>query len=274
MTGVLPCLIPAEAEPRTPPGRLGDPLLDVYLGFVAARSRPNTVLATWFDLKVFFTVVGKPVGEVAPVDVLGFITAQRAGLSSPPDPHLVPAPVPMEGSGVSLRTIRRRLSTIGGLYAFLTVRGDVPANPVPRGLPTRRKRSRPAQGVPLVRAPRTLPRILSAGEVDALTTALRTHRDRETNYQRTLTRVLGLTAPGSADGEFCWMKSSPGQKECLRARCCPVLGQRHTHLTPRRGRGPPPRRPRGGRRSPAPGPCPACWTGRRRRCRSSPGRRR
>jgi hypothetical protein len=36
MTGVLPCLIPAEAEPRTPPGRLGDPLLAVYLEFVAA----------------------------------------------------------------------------------------------------------------------------------------------------------------------------------------------------------------------------------------------
>ncbi len=153
-------------------------LLDAYLEFVAARSRPNTVLATWFDVKVFFTVVGKPVGEVAPVDVLGFITAQRAGLSSLPDPHLVPAPEPEEGAGVSLRTIRRRLSTIGGLYAFLTVRGDVPANPVPRGLPTRRERSRPSQGVPLVRASRTLPRILSPAEVDALTAALRTHRDR------------------------------------------------------------------------------------------------
>lgn len=48
---------------------------------MAARSRPHTVLATWFDLKVFFTVVGKPVVEVRPADLLGFITAQRAGLS-------------------------------------------------------------------------------------------------------------------------------------------------------------------------------------------------
>jgi len=179
MSGVLPCLIPpVEAVSRTPAGSLGDPLLDAYVEFVAARSRPNTVLATWFDLKVFFTVVGKPVGEVRPLDVLGFITAQRAGLSGLPDPQLLPVRAPEEGAGVSLRTIRRRLSTIGGLYAFLTVRGDVPINPVPRGLPTRREKFRPSQGVPLVRTSRTLPRILSPAEVDALTAALRTHRDR------------------------------------------------------------------------------------------------
>lgn len=157
---------------------LGDPLLDAYLDFVSARSRPNTVLATWFDLKVFFAVVGKPVDAVRPVDVLGFITAQRAGLPSVPEPHLLPVIASAGRAGVSLRTIRRRLSTIGGLYGFLAARGDVTANPVPRGLPTRREKSRPSQGVPLVRAPRTLPRILSPAEVDALTSALRSHRDR------------------------------------------------------------------------------------------------
>jgi integrase/recombinase XerD len=52
------------------------------------------------------------------------------------------------------------------------------ANPAPRGLPTRRERSRPGQGVPLVRAVRRLPRILSPAQVDALMAALRTHRDR------------------------------------------------------------------------------------------------
>jgi integrase len=55
---------------------------------------------------------------------------------------------------------------------------DVAANPVPRGLPTRRERDRPRQGVPLVRRVRTLPRILTPAEVDALMGALRTHRDR------------------------------------------------------------------------------------------------
>ena len=49
---------------------------------------------------------------------------------------------------------------------------------MPRGLPTRRERSRPGQGVPLTRRTRTLPRILTPVEVDALTAALRTHRDR------------------------------------------------------------------------------------------------
>jgi integrase len=79
---------------------------------------------------------------------------------------------------VSARTLRRRLSSVSGLYGFLHARGDVMVNPVPRGLPTRRERQRPGQGVPLVRVPRTLPQVLGPAEVDALTAALRTHRDR------------------------------------------------------------------------------------------------
>ena len=70
---------------------------------------------------------------------------------------------------------------MSGLYAYLVARGDTPVqvNPVPRGLMTRRQggtmRSRMA---PLVRVPRTLPRILSPEEADRLVAALRTHRDR------------------------------------------------------------------------------------------------
>jgi integrase len=79
---------------------------------------------------------------------------------------------------VSAATVRRRLSMVSGFFAFLQARGGVAANPVPRGLPPRRERSRPGQGVPLVRAVRRLPRILSPAEVDALAGALRTHRDR------------------------------------------------------------------------------------------------
>jgi len=67
---------------------------------------------------------------------------------------------------------------VSGFFAFLQARGDVLANAVPRGLPTRRAVSRPRQGVPLVRVTRRLPRILSPAEVDALIAALRTHRDR------------------------------------------------------------------------------------------------
>jgi integrase/recombinase XerD len=152
--------------------RLGVPLLDEYLEFVAGRCRPNTVLAVAYDLKVFFTVVGKPVEQVRPADVLGFVTGQRAGGGG--DRRLRP----VEGGGVSARTVARRLSSVSGLYAFLAARGDVAANPVPRGLPTRRERLRPGQGVPLVRTARTLPRVLEPGQVDALLGALRTHRDR------------------------------------------------------------------------------------------------
>ena len=117
MSAVLPCLS-SPASPVSTLGSLGDPLLDAYLEFVSARSRPNTVLATWFDLKVFFAVVGKPVAAVRPVDVLGFISAQRAGLPSLPEPHLLPVIASADCVGVSLRTIRRR-ALDGGRLVWL-----------------------------------------------------------------------------------------------------------------------------------------------------------
>jgi len=157
--------------------RFGVALLDAYLEFLAVRSRPNTVVAVAYDLKVFFAVVGKAPGRVVAADVLAFVSAQYAG--GPPR-RLRPAAGRAGGGagGVSARTVRRRLSSVSGLFAFLQARGDVEASPVPRGLPTRRERQRPRQGVPLVRTPRTLPRILPPAAVDALLAALRTHRDR------------------------------------------------------------------------------------------------
>ena len=152
--------------------RLGVRLLDEYLEFLAGRCRPNTVLAVAYDLKVFFTVVRKSPRGVRPVDVLAFMTAQRAGGEG----RLQVAGA--GAGGVSARTLRRRLSSVSGLYGFLLARGEVTVNPVPRGLPTRRERQRPRQGVPLVRVSRTLPQVLGPAEVDALTAALRTHRDR------------------------------------------------------------------------------------------------
>ncbi|MGP7996950.1 MAG: tyrosine-type recombinase/integrase [Streptosporangiaceae bacterium] len=152
--------------------RLGVRLLDEYLEFLAGRCRPNSVLAVAYDLKVFFAVVAKPPRQVRPVDVLAFMTAQRAGGEG----RLQVAGA--GAGGVSARTLRRRLSSVSGLYGFLLARGDVSVNPVPRGLPTRRERQRPGQGVPLVRVPRTLPQILGPAEVDVLTAALRRHWDR------------------------------------------------------------------------------------------------
>jgi site-specific recombinase XerD len=84
-------------------------------------------------------------------------------------------------SGLAARTIARRLSSVAGLYTYLMARGDtkVRSNPVPRGLSTRRQAgSLRSRTNPLVRVPRTLPRILAPAEVDALLGALRTYRDR------------------------------------------------------------------------------------------------
>jgi len=155
---------------------LGHPMVDDYLVFVDARARRNTLLAVAFDLKVFFTVVPKDPPAVTTADVFAFMKAQRA-------PRRGPKVVRLEDgeAGLAARTIKRRLSSVSGLFAYLLARGDtgVLANPVPRGLATRRANARPGvQGVPLVRAPRTLPRILAPAEVNALVAALRTKRDR------------------------------------------------------------------------------------------------
>ena len=48
---------------------------------------------------------------------------------------------------------------------------------LPQGLSTRTP-SRAVRGVPLIRTPRTLPRVIDPDEADALLGALRTHRDR------------------------------------------------------------------------------------------------
>jgi site-specific recombinase XerD len=152
--------------------RLGHRLIDDYLEFVAARCRPNTVLAAGFDLKVFFTLIEKDPVEVTTADVLAFITAQR----SAGDPNVVRL---SDGeSGLSSRTIQRRLSSLSSLFSYLLVRGDVTRNPVPQGLSTRRSRRRGGRGVPLIHTPRTLPQIVDPAEVDLLLAACRTLRDR------------------------------------------------------------------------------------------------
>ncbi|MBU1802394.1 MAG: tyrosine-type recombinase/integrase [Actinobacteria bacterium] len=154
---------------------MGHRLLDDYLALVSARARPNTVLATAYDLKVFFSIIGKEPVEVVTADVLAFIKAQR-------EPRRGATVVRIEDgeAGLSARTIKRRLATIAGLYEYLIIRDDagVTRNPVPRGLAVRRPGQRAVRGVPLIRAPRTLPRVIDPDQVDAFTRALRTRRDR------------------------------------------------------------------------------------------------
>jgi integrase/recombinase XerD len=169
----FPCLARSVSSCGQVRYQLGDRLVDRYLDFVAGRCRPNTLRAVAFDLKAFFTVVGTDPVAVTAADVFDFLAHQRG------DRTVVR--LADRESGLSARTIARRLSSLSGLYAYLVARGDTPVliNPVPRGLMTRRQggtmRSRTA---PLVRVPRTLPRILSPAEADRLVAALRTHRDR------------------------------------------------------------------------------------------------
>jgi len=159
-----------EADPGT---RLGHPVIDRYLEFVEARARRNTLLATTSDLRVFFATVDKEPADVVVDDVLVFITAQRRPLSVPKLVRI------RDGeSGLSAATIKRRLSSVSGLFSYLVMTGERDGNPVPKGLATRRSRKAKGALVPLVRAPRTLPKILEAAEVDALMSALRRWRDR------------------------------------------------------------------------------------------------
>lgn len=211
--------------------RLGHPLVDDYLAFVGSRARPNTWLAVAYDLKVFFAVVGKEPGEITAADVFSFIKEQRA-------PRRGSNVVRLEDgeSGLAARTIKRRLSSVSGLFAYLVVRGDaeVTANPVPRGLATRKSNGRPGvRGVPLVRAPRTLPRVISPVDVDALTAALRTHRDRAMVDAMLLgglrrCEVLGLRMVDLQAGEHrLFISEGKGGHQ----RVVPVSNWFFTHLT-------------------------------------------
>jgi integrase/recombinase XerD len=95
--------------------RLGERPVDWYLEFVAGRCRPNTLRAVAFDLKSFFAVTGKDPAEVTAADVFEFLAHQRGDRTV----------VRLAGreSGLSARTIARRLSSVPGLYAYLVARG-------------------------------------------------------------------------------------------------------------------------------------------------------
>lgn len=162
----MPCLIDA----RGPAPSLGEPLVDEYLRFTAARVRPNTLTAQAYDLKVFFTVVAKPPVQVTTSDVLAFIEAQRAPRRGANVVRLADGEV-----GLAASTIKRRLATVTSLFDYLVARGILDRQVVPRSMTPR---SRSLRGSPLVRAPRRLPRILEPAEAVALLAALRTERDR------------------------------------------------------------------------------------------------
>ncbi|QEU83479.1 tyrosine-type recombinase/integrase [Streptomyces viridosporus] len=184
-----------------PAASLGHALVDDYLEFVAARCRPNTLLATAYDLKVFFSVVPKEPTDVVTADVFAFITAQKK-------PRRGPKVVRLEDgeAGLSARTIKRRLASISGLFGYLMTRDDlaIERNPVPTGLANRRRSGN--RGAPLLRTPRTLPRVLGQTQVEVVLGAVNTARDRAMVLAMLLgglrrCEVLGLRLGDLSPGE-------------------------------------------------------------------------
>jgi site-specific recombinase XerD len=163
----MPCVVETRGERI----ELGHGLVDEYVELVRARARRNTLLAVAYDLRVSFRVVDRDPVEVTTADVFGFVKAQRQGSSEV-------VRISDGASGLALSTIRRRLSSLSGFYAYLVATGRRETSPVLRGLPTQTSLRRRRRGVPLVRAVRQLPRVLEPGEVVALLGALRTWRDQ------------------------------------------------------------------------------------------------
>ena len=131
----VPVLVRSIGEDGMLVVSLGDVLIDDYLAFVQARASMNTLLATAFDLKVFFSIVGKGPSLVTTTDVFEYLRVQRL-------PRQGINVVRTDGeAGLAARTIARRLSTLRGLFSYLIARDDVAVdrNPVPAGLAARRR---------------------------------------------------------------------------------------------------------------------------------------
>lgn len=149
-------------------GRAGiEPTEPVADGSTLAPNPPRAVAS---DLNAFFTIVDRDPLEVTPADVYDSIREQRA----PRGDGVVVA----WSSGLALSTVKRRLSSVSGLYRYLIELGEIDSTPVHRGMATRAPVVKYRRVTPLVRPARTLPQILSPGEVDRLVAALRTRRDR------------------------------------------------------------------------------------------------
>jgi site-specific recombinase XerC len=82
-------------------------------------------------------LVDKEPTEVTAEDVLAFIQSQRAPRHEGKVVRLSDGE-----SGLMTSTIKRRLSSVSGFYAYLVMVGDLERNPVPHGIATRRRRRR------------------------------------------------------------------------------------------------------------------------------------
>src|SRR5665213_1442644 len=124
----FPTLVRAASPSGETRYSLGEPLVDLYLEFVAGRVRSNTLRGGAFGLTTFFNVVKKDPVSVLPPDIFEFLADQRGDRSV--------IRLSDGESGMSAHTIARRLSSVSGFYSYVIARGDTAlvTNPVPRGL--------------------------------------------------------------------------------------------------------------------------------------------
>lgn len=196
---------------------MGVPEVDEYLGFLKNRCRPNTWINYAHDLQVFLNVVQKPVLEVNSRDILAFIEQQRE--IAWPRRRRRGTP---DSPGLSLRTVKRRLSAVSGLYEYLRVCGDSPLqnNPVPRGFVSRGTFWNRGAGkdatTPLIRVPLSLPRPLDSEEITGFLNSVRRYRDKAMILLMLLvslrkSEVLGLTLEDVDFGQrTMWVRDAKG----------------------------------------------------------------
>lgn len=174
-------LVQEREEGKVTKLSLGVTEVDAYLKFLQYRCRPNTWISYGYDLQVFLNTLTKPIGEVTPLDILAFIEKQKA------TPRRFRGKIKgdaLPASNLSNRTIKRRLTTISGLYEYLRVFQlcALKDNPVPKGLTKRTSfwghRFGNSAVNPLIRAPEELPHPLDAAEINRFADSLRHHRDK------------------------------------------------------------------------------------------------
>jgi integrase/recombinase XerD len=173
MTTRFRVVLERAADGAVQSARIGVPLIDQYLGYLAAIGRaPTTVSSYAYDLALFcrWLAVGEP-GDIdaalcslVPAQVFAYVEqASTAGRGATP---------------VAPATLYRRLVALAKFYDWAEALGLIPRTPVPRDRP-RGTQGRHRRGAPAgLRVPTPLPRPAPPAEVAAFSATLRTWRDR------------------------------------------------------------------------------------------------
>ena len=136
MSMVRPCLIRSVVGAELRSIRLGHPLLDDYLEFLGP-GRGRTPGGRGLRPEGVLHCGRQGAAAVITADVFAFIKAQRA-------PRRGPGWCGWDGeAGLSVRTVKRRLASVSGLFAYLVTRGDAacgqPGAPRDGGAPGRQR---------------------------------------------------------------------------------------------------------------------------------------